>query len=332
MSKKQLVWSTIVIVLACCVALALTPAGAQSSQSTATPSLTPPRKPTLTVTATREPLRIGAPSPTATTTVLATAAPSPTPATLYPTPTPDDRAGPTPDGQARNVRVPILMYHYVSEPPEDADNYRVGLSVTPDMFRQQMQYMKDNGYQAITLDDLMYALVQGAPLPPKPVVLTFDDGYADMYDNAFPILQEFGFTGTFFVVTAWIDEENPNYLAWEQAREMAEAGMRIESHSKTHPDLTDKPYDFILYEVLGSIESVEAHVGYRPRFFCYPGGAFDDYLVSTLPDFGIWGAVTTEAGTRHYTDRPLLLRRVRVEYETDLTQFAAFLEWGREGD
>ncbi|GAB4463139.1 MAG: hypothetical protein Kow00120_29720 [Anaerolineae bacterium] len=286
----------------------------------ATPTATPPYKPSFT--------------PQATATLPALLAPTlrPTATPFTPTPTPTETPGPTPDRTARNVRVPILMYHYVSTPPEGSDNYRVGLSVTPDQFREQMRYLTANGYHAVTLDDVIYALAQGRALPPKPVVLTFDDGYRDAYENAFPILQEFGLIGTFFVVTGWIDEQNPDYLSWAQAREMVEAGMRIEPHSKSHPDLRDKPYDYIVYEVYGAIESIEAHTGYRPRFFCYPAGAFDDNLVAALPDFGLWGAVTTQQGTRHYSDQPYLMKRVRISSDTTLAQFASFLEWGSEGD
>jgi peptidoglycan/xylan/chitin deacetylase (PgdA/CDA1 family) len=206
------------------------------------------------------------------------------------------------------------------------------LSVPPEQFRAQMRYLAENGYHTVTLDDLIYALTQGRALPSQPVVLTFDDGYIDAYQNAFPILREFGFVGTFFVVTGWIDDGNPAYISWDQAREMAQAGMHIEAHSKTHQDLVSKPNDFIVYEVLGSIESIEAHVGRRPRFFCYPAGSFDDALVSVLPDFGLWGAVTTQGGTRHYSDQLYTIRRARIRNGMDLARFAALLEWGREGD
>jgi peptidoglycan/xylan/chitin deacetylase (PgdA/CDA1 family) len=293
-----------------------------------TPTATPPQKPTPTpgwVWPTTAPIQTLTRAPSSTPTGTATLTP-------YPSLTPDDRPPPTPDRKARNMRVPILMYHYVSVPPADADNYRIGLSVTPEQFRLQMQYLAENGYHTVTLDDVLYALAQGAALPPKPVVLTFDDGYTDMYTNAFPIMREYGFTGTFFIVTAWIDEQNPNYLNWAQVQEMAAAGMRIETHTKTHADLTDKPYDFLVYEILGSIESIEAYTDRRPRFLCYPAGAYDDYVRSLLPGFDLWAAVTTEAGTRHYTDALYTMKRVRIANDTTLAQFASFLEWGREGD
>src|SRR5260221_14182040 len=104
----------------------------------------------------------------------------------------------------RRVHVPILMYHYISTPPANSDKYRVDLSVTPDNFRHQMMWLKQKGYTTITPDDLYDALRHGKKLPNLPVLLTFDDGYEDAYTNALPILSEFGFTGTFNIVTGWL--------------------------------------------------------------------------------------------------------------------------------
>lgn len=93
------------------------------------------------------------------------------------------------------------MYHYVSTPPDDADIYRRDLSTEPEMFRQQMAYLAENGFTPIDFYDLSLAIVNKSTLPDKPVILTFDDGYLDNYQNAFPVLQEYGFTGTFFIIT-----------------------------------------------------------------------------------------------------------------------------------
>jgi peptidoglycan/xylan/chitin deacetylase (PgdA/CDA1 family) len=120
------------------------------------------------------------------------------------------------------------MYHYISIPPEDADKYRSDLSVSPDAFREQMNYLADNGFETVDLYDLSLAITNKRELPEKPVIITMDDGYRDNYENAFPILQEFGMKATFFVVTEFIDKELENYLSWTMAKEMADAGMRID--------------------------------------------------------------------------------------------------------
>lgn len=234
---------------------------------------------------------------------------------------------PTPSGSySLTVRVPILMYHYISEPPEDADKYRVDLSVTPANFRAQLQYLADNGFTTIDLYDLSLAITGKQPLPPKPVILTFDDGYLDNYTNAFPILQEFGFTGTFFIVTEFVDAGNPAYMNWQMIEQMAAAGMRMESHSKTHVDLSDQPRDVLLWQILGSQETLAAHIGYTPRFFCYPGGRYDEDTIAILEELDFWGAVITAGGKWHGFNDRYEWTRLRMRHSTTLPLFADMVE------
>lgn len=229
------------------------------------------------------------------------------------------------DGTLRQIVAPVLMYHYVSEPPEDADIYRQDLSVTPENFRAQMQYLADEGYSVISLYDLNRALRWGTPLPPRPVVLTFDDGYRDAYENAFPVLKEFGYTATFFVITSRLDEGHPAYLTWAMAQEMAAAGMSIESHTKEHPNLSGREPDYLYYQIQGSIESISAHTGQPVRLFSYPAGRWDDQALAAVRAYDLWVAVITENGVQHTTDSLLLMRRVRISGEADLPIFAALV-------
>jgi peptidoglycan/xylan/chitin deacetylase (PgdA/CDA1 family) len=234
------------------------------------------------------------------------------------------------DGTLRRIAVPILMYHYISVPPDEEDVYRVDLSVSPEDFRAQMRYLASAGYAVISLYDLNMALRWGAPLPPRPVVITFDDGYRDAYEHAFPVLQEHGFTATFFVITGRLDAGDPAYISWQQAGEMAVAGMSIASHTKEHPNLVGRDPDFLHYQIQGSLESIEAHTGQPARFFCYPAGRWDEAALEALRAHGVWAAVVTEGGVEHTTDGMLLLRRVRVSGDTDLSTFAALVRWDWE--
>jgi peptidoglycan/xylan/chitin deacetylase (PgdA/CDA1 family) len=259
---------------------------------------------------------------------LATATPATTdPVVVEPLPTSSVTAPlPTPaNGLTATVKVPILMYHYISDPPEDADIYREDLSVTPAAFREQLQYLADNGYTPIDLYDLSLAVTRQKALPPKPVILTFDDGYLDQYTNAFPLLQEFGFTGTFFIITGFVDNQNPAYMSWPMITQMGAAGMRIESHSRSHPDLSEAGRDELIWQILGSQETLAAHIGYTPRFFCYPGGRYSDETIEMLQELDFWGAVTTAGGVMHtYADR-YEWSRVRMRNTTTLPVFAALL-------
>lgn len=230
------------------------------------------------------------------------------------------------DGTRRRIRVPILMYHYISEPPEDADEYRTDLSVPPERFRQQLQYLKDHGFTTIDFYDLSLAVTARKELPEKPIILSFDDGYLDNYQYAFPMLREFGFSGTFFIVTEFVDTQTPGYMTWAMIEEMAAAGMRIENHSKTHADMTAQERDGLLWQIRGAQETLAAHLGYAPRFFCYPGGRYDEDTIAMLQELDFWGAVTTSGGKWHGFEDRFEWSRLRMRYTTDMPTFAALVE------
>ncbi len=233
------------------------------------------------------------------------------------------QALPTPSGTySWTLMTPILMYHYISDPPADADVYRVDLSVTPDNFRDQLAWLRDNGYTAIDYYDLTMAIVGYSELPEKPVLLTFDDGYLDNYTNAFPLLQEYGFKGTFFVITEFVDSGREGYMTWPMIEEMARAGHRIESHSRTHPDLTEKDRDGLIWELLGSQQTLAAHIGYTPRYFCYPGGDYNEQTIALLRELDFWGAVTTANDTWHGFNERFEWGRLRIRNDTTVAELA----------
>ncbi len=245
------------------------------------------------------------------------------------TPTPTVLPLPTPFGvYSYTVKVPILMYHYISVPPEDADIYRKDLSVTPDNFRAQMAYLHENGFTTIDFYELSLAIAGKILLPEKPVLLTLDDGYRDNYENAFPILLEFGHKATFFIVSEFIDNGYENYLTWEMVHEMAAAGMRFESHSRTHPDLRNQPRDYLIWQILGSQQTIAHHIGYTPRYFAYPAGWYDEETIQVLQDLHFWGAVTTAGGKWHSFENRFTWPRLRIRYTTRLAEFADFVAPG----
>lgn len=219
---------------------------------------------------------------------------------------------PQPDGTLRRIDVPILMYHYVSPLPADADDIRINLTVEPYLFRTHLEYLREAGYETISLNQLYEALNQGTPLPPKPIILTFDDGHIDHYQVVFPLLREFGFTGTFFIITGRADANDPAHLNWQQITEMANAGMSMEAHSKSHLDLRGRDRDFLIYEILGSMESLEAHTNKTVSMFAYPAGQYDDMTIEIADETGIEIAVTTQNGRLQTTSDTLYLPRLRI--------------------
>jgi peptidoglycan/xylan/chitin deacetylase (PgdA/CDA1 family) len=230
-----------------------------------------------------------------------------------------------PQHTLRRLRVPILMYHYISELPPGADAIRRGLTVTPEIFRAHMQYLHDQGYTTISLYDLNDALTKGTPLPPKSIVLTFDDGYIDAYTNAYPILKQFGFIGTFFVITSRPDASDPAYMSWPQIVEMSNAGMSMEPHTKDHVDLRQRDHDFLVYQMQGSIESLAAYTGRTPRMFDYPVGHYDAATLRVAKELGVWIGVTTANGDTETTTGRLRLPRLRVAGNMSVDALASVL-------
>jgi peptidoglycan/xylan/chitin deacetylase (PgdA/CDA1 family) len=238
---------------------------------------------------------------------------------------------PTPDGTSRTVRLPILMYHYLSEPPVGSDRYRLDLSVAPDLFEQHLAYLQAEGYEPVSLYDLLYHLALGWALPEKPVIITFDDGYRDNYENAFPLLRRYGFIATFFVVTELASlQDNASYMTWDQLREMAAAGMDVECHARLHEDLTQNDGDRLVWQVLGCREQMEAELGRRPRFIAYPGGRYDDRVIALFASDHFWGGITTQQGIEHDSDGLFEIKRLRVRGTTSVAELAELLAW--QGD
>ncbi len=211
---------------------------------------------------------------------------------------------------AGSVYCPVLMYHYIGDPPHDADRYRRDLSVSPAQFATHLDTLLAQGFTAISPALLHAALAEEAALPDKPVILTFDDGYADAYTNAFPLLAEREMTGTFFIVSSFMDQ--PGYLTWAQAAEMLGANMSIESHSVTHPDLTSLSQDTLAFEIEESAVAIERTLGVRPQTFCYPLGRWSRRAITALQDSGYLGAFTTRDGTLHTATRRYQMPRLRV--------------------
>lgn len=271
---------------------------APSATPTATPTHTPPS--TATPTA----------SPTATPTATLTASP-----------------WPTPDAAARKriVRVPILMYHRVEPLPAKSGLLRAGLTVIPQDLQIQMDWLRERGFESISLYDMQNHLALGQPLPDKPIVISFDDGYRGVYDFAYPVMRAHGYTGTLFVPTELIDKQQPDYINWQMAEELARAGWKIEPHTKSHVELPGQPHKYILYQVLGSMETIRAHVGYQPRYFCYPGGEYDAEVIGLLKEIGYWGAVTTRFAIDHQLKDAYKWGRVRVTGQETLRDFALYL-------
>ncbi|MGI6119189.1 MAG: polysaccharide deacetylase family protein [Desulfosporosinus sp.] len=212
-----------------------------------------------------------------------------------------------------NQVVPILYYHSIMQ--ESGNELRM----PPEQFELQMAYLKDNGYQSVSLKQLYQALYKGGTLPAKPFVITFDDGYVDNYTNAFPILKKYGFTATVFMVTSYINGEG--FLSWSQLKELAANGWEIEGHTANHPYLTKLAPSTLLSELNISKELLENELKQPVNFFAYPYGDLNDDVVQVLKDTGYLMAVTTERGWADGKEDAWHLQRVYCYASMGINEF-----------
>ena len=214
--------------------------------------------------------------------------------------------------------VPILMYHEIS--PEARQPF-ARFTVHPDAFAWQMAWLARRGFTTLDLDSLLDARAGRAPLPRRPVVVTFDDGFADSGRYAPPILERHGFTATFYLVAGsmgqtseWLEREvgfRLPLMSWDDVLRLRERGHRFGSHTVTHPRLARVASEACREELVTSREVLERGLGEPVRHLAYPFGSHDDGVVAMAREAGYRSACTTlealSAG-----EGPLELRRVPV--------------------
>ncbi|MGE5580838.1 MAG: polysaccharide deacetylase family protein [Bacillota bacterium] len=216
-----------------------------------------------------------------------------------------------------DLKVPILMYH-------DIGSSANGLTVTPAMLAEQVDTLKSAGHHTISLDTLLLAMRnEPVSLPEKPVVLCFDDAYAKVYSDAYPILKERGFSATLFVITGLVGKDG--YLTWEQINELAEAGWSVGCHTARHLDLRTLGRESLSAEIADARAVLQEKTGQAILSFCYPSGKYTDQVLQAVKDAGYYGAVTTVPGVAQLSDPPFTLDRVRVDGREGLATFKAKL-------
>lgn len=193
------------------------------------------------------------------------------------------------------INVPILTYHYIANNPNPKDRQRDALSVPPDKFEAQMDYLAKNGYTPITLDNLYGIFNKLSSTPVRPVVLTFDDGYQDFYSIAFPILRRFNFHAVAFIPTGLIGRSY--YMNWDQIKEIAQSGLvHFEGHSLSHVNLASLNYDALLKQLTDSKNMLESQTNYHVNFVAYPYGVSNQTVQAAVRKAGYVGGLGTWYG------------------------------------
>ncbi len=218
---------------------------------------------------------------------------------------------------AKQVTAPILLYHHIAVKD---DRYYI----SPNVFQQQMEKLLSLGYTGITVPQLVEVLLYGGELPERPVVITFDDGDLDVYQNAFPIMQELGFVGTFYIVGNRLNSDE--FIGVEQLKEMTAAGWAIGCHSMTHLDLTLN-HDALTYEAGVCKNTLEQEVGVPVSTFAYPFGNMDDFVAGKVSKYGYTSAVGLGTSSDHSWGTLYYLSRLEVQNTYDMAAFIKMLPW-----
>lgn len=206
---------------------------------------------------------------------------------------------------SKPIGIPVLNYHQINDVDENM------LTVSTSEFEAQMTWLKENGYQTITASELVDALNGKGTLPEQPVLITFDDGYIDNYQCAFPILKKHQMKATIFLISDYISLY-PNYLTWEQLLEMQAAGIEFGSHTRDHTVLTDLPPDAVDRELKDSKKVLQSRLGRPIEFFAYPCGFTNTDIKTRVKAAGYRAAFTVELGNVAPGDDIYALNRVPV--------------------
>ena len=214
--------------------------------------------------------------------------------------------------------VPILMYHAFGGPGEGASRFVLPVR----KFKIQMWILRFLKYHVIRLDDYLKYMENGQLPPERSIILTIDDGYEDNYSLAYPILKQFGFPATIFLVSSYLGQTN----RWDRdeiltgralfgltaAKEMQNDGISFGSHTRTHPFLTRLSQQQTREEICQSKADLEQNLGIRIRLFSYPYGDYDDQVAAAVKETGFDGACTTDTGLNTFQTSTFALRRTEI--------------------
>lgn len=238
--------------------------------------------------------------------------------------------------------LPILMYHSVSDDPEPGVPPYYKTTTSPARFAQQIGWLSEGGFRSVTLEEGFRLAQQGGLEQKKVVVITFDDGFRDFHDSAFPILKHHGHTATVFLPTASINQrrrsfKNKECLAWDEVRALRAQGIQFGSHTVNHPVLYESSWAEIEDELWISKKKLEQELDEEITSFSYPYAfpqqdrQFTDALRRILGQQGYQFCVTTMIGRVQAGDNPLSLRRLPVNGDDDKPLLLAKLSGAYDG-
>jgi len=206
--------------------------------------------------------------------------------------------------------IPILMYHHIRDYSDPSDKIGTNLSVSPNDFAKELDLIKEKGYTTITFEN-----IKSGNVPEKSIILTFDDGYENFYQNAYPELQKRGMKAVSYIIVNNIGKDT--YMTRDQIIEIENGGVEIGSHTLSHPNLVSSPDTKVTSEVKDSKKYLEDIIGKNIISFCYPSGKFSRTTEALINSSGYEFAVTTKRGIATFNDL-FALNRFRVNNGTSI--------------
>lgn len=212
-----------------------------------------------------------------------------------------------------SVGVPVLYYHSIQKSGENE------LMMDPKLFRSHLQWLKDNGYTSLTMEEFYNYIKYNTQVPEKSVVITFDDGYIDNYTNAMPIINEFDFDTTIFMVSDFVG--NPNFLTESQLKELEKNKINIESHTANHLELAKLPKEKQREELQQSKDSLNNLLDEKIEYVAYPYGSYNDDTKNITREIGYKMGFSTDSGWASGDDDLFSIPRVYLSDFYDLDEF-----------
>jgi peptidoglycan/xylan/chitin deacetylase (PgdA/CDA1 family) len=223
-----------------------------------------------------------------------------------------------------NIDVPILMFHNVYPWDSSFSQLAKSLTIKPEDFKLQINYLYKNRYTPLTLKEL-HAIWDGKEqMPTKPIVLTFDDGDSGVYKYAYPILKEYKFHFVVFLITRYTPFHTNFYMNKNEIAEMLKSGLvEVGSHTRDHINLKNSSLAKIVYEIGSSTKDIKNYLNYISTSFCYPDGRYNFFVTKTLKRFGYTMATTKTPGFASKKQNHLLLQRIRIDGRETVGTFIA---------
>lgn len=250
---------------------------------------------------------------------------------------------------SETVRVPILMYHGLIKDSALQTEY----FISPDVFENDLKYIKENGYTTVLMSDLVDFVYENKPLPEKPIILSFDDGYYNNYCYAYPLLKKYNMKAVISIIGLYTDkfsradENNAAYshITWEQINEMTDSGLvEIQNHTYNMHELGDRrgsgmkqgesktQYRKVLTDDVNRLQKeIRYYTGNTPDTFTYPFGIFSSYEEELLKELGFKATLSCSEGVNYvtYSDKSCLYQLKRVLRDKDSSSDAVFRKFGR---